>query len=382
MEVIKPLIPVSDYRLLYEKNDISNELADYLLSISYTDYLSGQSDELAIELENIDGRRYGEWYPGQGDELTFELGWLGEERRQIGVFEIVDINFQFSPGTVTITAQAVGIKNSVRTKAAHAYENMTLDKVAKQIADRQGLTLVGAIEPIALDRLTQQESDIEFLKKLADEYDYAFKIDGNKLVFHAISELSLLDSVVTFKLTDISGGQIRDQIKQVPKAVEVKSHDPATKKTVIYDVKNEGMTAKDSSVSKSTTSPDTIKTSSRSSSPEVATAKAQAELAKANRERTTGNIDLMGNPSYLSGNTITLEAGGELNGDYLIQASQHTLDRSGGWNTRLDICRIREADIVSVKAEKSGQSKTGGAKSGSKKKVVIYDVQNGRMGQK
>ncbi|MBK5142983.1 late control protein D [Budviciaceae bacterium BWR-B9] len=379
MEVIKNNVPVSDFRLLYEKKDISSELAAYLISITYTDFLSGQADELSIALENIDGRWYGEWYPGQGDELTFELGWLGEERRQIGVFEINDIDFQFSPSTVTITAQAVGIKNSVRTKTARAYEKMTLDKIAKQIADRQGLTLVGAIEPIALDRLTQQESDIEFLKKLADEYDYAFKIEGSKLIFHAISELLRLPPVATFKLTDISGGHIRDQIKQVPKAVEVKPHDPAKNKTITYDVKNGEMTAKDSSVSKSTTSADTIKTSTRSTSPEVATAKAQAELAKANRERTGGNIDLMGNPNYLSGNSIRLEAGGELNGDYLIQSAQHQLDRSGGWNTALDICRIREADIVTVKADKS---KSPSSASTPKKKVVIYDVKNGQMGKK
>lgn len=366
-------VPIADFRLFYEKKDISNELASYLSSISFNDYLSGQADELSIELENIDGRWYNEWYPGQGDELTFELNWLGQERHYVGIFEIIDIDFQFSPSTVNITAQAVGIKNSVRTKTARAYEKMTLDKVAKQIADRQGLTLIGAIEPIALDRLTQQESDIEFLKKLADEYDYAFKIDDNKLVFYAIAELSRLPSVVTFKLTDIANGNIRDQIKQTPKSVEVKSHNPAKNKTVIYDVKNEGMSAKTSSVSQTTTSSDTIKSTSRSSSPEVATAKAQAELAKKNRERTTGSIELMGNINYLSGNIITLEAGGELNGDYLILSSQHSLDRSGGWVTSLEICRIREADIVNVKAGK--------VKSASKK-VVIYDVKNEEMTKK
>lgn len=375
---IKNLAPVADYRVFYEKKDISSELAKFMTSISFADYLSGQSDELSIELENVDGRWNKEWYPGQGDELTFELGWTGEERRQMGVFEIVDINFQFSPSTVTITAQAVGIKTSVRTKTARAYEKTTLDKVAKAVADRQGLTLVGAIEPIALDRLTQQESDIEFLKKLADEYDYAFKIEGTKLIFHAISELMRQPSVASFLLTDISGGSIRDVIKQIPKAVEVKSHDPAKKKTVIYDVQNGSMTPKSSSVSKATTSPDTIKKSSRASSPEVAGAKAQAELAKANREKTTGNIDLMGNATYLSGNVLTLEAGGELNGDYLILACQHSVDRSGGWSTTLDICRIREADIVEVKADKAKSTST----TTSKKKVVIYDVQNGKMGQK
>ena len=366
-------VPISNFRLLYEKKDISSELAGYLISVTYTDFLSGQADELAIELENIDGRWYNEWYPGQGDELTFELGWSGEERRQIGVFEIDEIDFQFSPSTVTIRAQSVGIKNSVRTKIVRAYEKMTLDKVAKQIAARQSLTLVGAIEPIALDRLTQQESDIEFLKKLADEYDYAFKIDGHKLVFHPISELSLLPSIATIKLTDIENGNIRDQIKQIPKAVEIKSHNPASNKIVVYDVKNEGMTAKASSLSQSTTSSDTIKKSTRSSSPEVAGAKAQAELAKANRERTVGNISLMGKPFYLSGNIITLEAGGELNGDYLIISSQHTLDRTGGYSTSLEINRIREEDIVLIKASR---------KSTPKKNVVIYDVDNGRMDKK
>ncbi|BCU88731.1 hypothetical protein YP72344_02260 [Yersinia pseudotuberculosis] len=356
-------VPKAYFSIRYEKNEITSILSNYLITLTYTDYLSGQSDSLEIELENVDGRWMNEWYPGHGDRLSLAIGWLDDEPRDIGHFEIDEIEFRSPPSTVTIRALAAGINASVRTRETLAYEKTTLDAVANTVAQRQGLTLVGSIEPIALDRVTQQASDIEFLAQLADEYDYAFKITGSRLVFHAISELMVASPVATINVTELSDYRVRDQIKQLPKQAEVRSQNSATSKLTVYQFDNEGeIIPKASSVKKKTTSADIRKISSRSPSPEVAEAKARADIARANRERTTGAASLMGRPMLLSGNVFTLLASGLLNGDYLILSSSHRFDHSGGYITEVEYARVR-----SYEPDSSSGSKP-------KKKLTVYKV--------
>lgn len=169
------------------------------------------------------------------------------------------------------------------------------------------------------------------MSSLADEYGYAFKVTGNKLVFHAISELAKGKPVATQLLQDQANVHLRDKIKDVPKAVEVKHKDPVKKQLISYRIVNGETVAVPSSASKTTTSGDTKKSRKRSTSAEESKAKAKAELAKANRERTTGSWTAMGRPNLVSGNVVSLVAAGKLGGNYLILSSQHRMIRTGGY---------------------------------------------------
>ncbi|MFJ4141413.1 phage late control D family protein [Pseudomonas sp. NPDC089734] len=338
-------VPEARFVLNYQQRNITRDISKHLISIFYSDILSGQADSLDVELEDSDGKWLDAWYPGHGDTLTLALGWEGKPLRQLASLEIDEISFSSPPATVTIRAIAAGINTALRTTEHHAYEKTTLDAVAQTIAKRQGLNLVGSIEPIKLDRLTQQEPDLEFLRNLADEYDYAFKVTGSRLVFHAISELAKGQSVAQLVLKDLKSVRLRDQILTVPQKVSVKHKDSAKKKLISYDIKNGETVAVPSSASQATTSSDTKKSRKRAASEEVAKAKAKADLAKSNRERTTGSWALMGRPNLVSGNVVTLVAAGKLGGNYLILAAHHRINRGGGYTVDLDLCRISASSI-------------------------------------
>ena len=330
MDAITPAqVPQARFVLTYQHHNITRNVSQHLLSVSYDDYLTGQADSLAVELEDTEGKWRDQWYPGHGDSLTLSMGWEGQPLRALGRFEIDEVELNCPPSTITIHGLATGIKAALRTPSHHAYENTTLQAIAQQIATRQGLQLIGTIQPIPLDRLTQQDADLTFLRNLAAEYDYAFKVTGQRMVFHAISALAKATPVATLVLQDLSNVNLRDQIKNVPQAIEHKHKDPATKALVTYKIENNQTVAVPSSVSKTTTSGDTQKSRKRSASTEESKAKAQAELAKANRERTTGNWSAMGRPNLVSGNVVTLVAAGKLGGRYLITASQHRMTRTG-----------------------------------------------------
>ncbi|MGF6098903.1 phage late control D family protein [Pseudomonas sp. 18175] len=343
--LIPAQVPEARFVLTYQQRNITRNISLHLESLTYTDYLTGQADSLEVELEDTEGKWLGAWYPGHGDTLTLSIGWEGSPLRTLGRFEIDEVEFRCPPSTVIIHGIGTGIHSALRTTEHRAYENLTLDAVAKQIATRLGLSLVGRIEPIKLDRLTQQESDLAFLRNLAEEYDYAFKVTGNRLVFHAVSDLAKGVAVATHVLQDLANVQVRDQIKDVPKAVEVKHKDPVKKGLITYKVVNNETIAVPSSASKTTTSGDTRKSRKRSGSAEESKAKAKAELAKANRERTTGSWTSMGRPNLVSGNVVMLVAAGKLGGNYLILSAQHRMTRSGGYTADTEVCRVSAPSI-------------------------------------
>jgi len=339
-------MPRSRFTVRYAQKDVTRELSAHLLSLTYTDYLTGQSDELALELEDVDGRWRNAWYPGKGDTLSVAIGWQGQDLTPVGTFQIDEIEFAGGPNTVCIRALAASIGQRLRTIEHAAYENTTLDAVASRIAARHGLELTGKIEPIALERLTQSESDGVFLTKLAGDYDYAFKVVGNRLVFHAITDLMASTPIASVNVADFAPGwRITDQIKEVPKSASVKSHDPQTNKLVSYSVQNDGtVSASPASVSQATTSADAIKRASHTSSLAQADAKARCELARANREQTQGAASLQGRPRLVAGSVLALTGAGRLNGNYLVQTSRHSLTRSGGYVTDIEFCRVRDAE--------------------------------------
>lgn len=346
MDALTPQqVPEARFVLTYQQRNITRDISQHLLSLTYSDYLSGQADSLDIELEDTDGKWLGAWYPGHGDTLTLSIGWHGQALRALGSFEIDEIELNCPPSTISVRALGAGIKAALRTTEHKAYENTTLDAVAKQIAARQGLQLIGRIEPIKLDRLTQQDTDLTFLRNLADDYDYAFKVTGNRLVFHAIGELAKALPVATLVLKDLGGVRLRDQITVVPKGIEAKHKDPAKKQLVTYTIINGETVAVPSSASATTTSGDTQKQRKRAASADVAKAKAKADLAKANRQRTTGSWTAMGQPNLVSGNVVTLVAAGQLGGNYLITAATHRVTRSGGYTVSKSVCRLSTPSI-------------------------------------
>jgi phage protein D len=345
-------IPHPIFVTIYDKKNITADITPYVLTVSYTDYLSGQSDEIAIELEDTDGRWLNAWYPGKGDSLTLKIGYEGQPLLSCGSFEIDEIEHAFPPSRVSIKALSTGIKKSIRTRTGRAYENTTLASIAAQIAKRNKLTLTGKIRDIAIDRVTQyQEADVAFLTRLARAYGYAFKIVGSKLVFTEQAALRDGQAVTKIALSDVSSVRLRDKIKDIYNEAKVTHHDPKTKKLIVYGVKD-GELAQVGTATSSTnkkpsgqsTSGDTLKVTTRAGSKAAAQIKAKAALDDANKEQTTGSITLIGNPLLVAGNTLMLDNSfGKLKGKYLIESASHRIERSSGYTTELEIKRVAAA---------------------------------------
>lgn len=372
-------VPHPMFVLSYEQKNITSDITPYVRSVTYTDYLSGQSDEVEVELEDTDGRWVRAWYPGKGDRLTLKIGYEGEPLLPCGVFEIDEIEFSQPPAVVSIRGLATGVNTTVRTRKSGAYENTTLAAIAQRVAKRNKLTLTGRIRQIQIDRVTQyQERDVEFLKRLANEYGYAFKIVGRKLVFTELENLRETDAVKTITATDVISIRMRDKIKDVYKEAKVKYHDPKAKKLVVYSLKADQAAGGTSGKS---ASGDTLKLATRSGSKGAAQAKAKAAMDKANLQQTTGTLTIPGTPKLVAGSTFDLVDCGKLTGKYLADSARHRLERGGGYTTELEVKRA-SLEVSKSKSKAAAKSKTKKAPAKKPgKTLVVYGVKSdGQVG--
>ena len=328
-------VQTPDFSLFYEKTNITADIEPSLLELTYTDYLEGQSDELSVQFEDINGKWIRQWFPTQGDKLKAAIGYQGEPLVEIGAFEIDEVEYSYHPSSITLRALSTGISKANRTLKPKAYENTTLAQVVAAVANRLKLKVVGKIRHIPIQRITQyQERDVEFLARLAREYHHSFKIVGNQLVFTDKDELGQSEPVVVLDESECISLRLRDRIKDTAKQVEIKGFNTSGKKVVKKSKKATALRSKMKQAQAA--SGDTLKITTRGESQEQIDARGDAALSEQNEDQSAGDITLIGNPKLVAGSTIWLKNLGVFSGKYLIKQSRHTFNKQG-YTTSIEV---------------------------------------------
>ena len=341
-------VTMPDYVIKYEGKDITGDLKYCLLSISYTDYLGGQSDELQLEFEDVDGRWIRAWYPEQGDALSLSVGDQFTGMVSWGSFEIAEIEYDHPPSVVSIKALSTGITRANRTLQPKAYEKTTLAKIVRTIAERLKLSVTGTVADIQIERITQyQESDVEFLARLAREYGHTFKIVDKTLVFHANVELAKQEPVAVLNPADIKRIRVRDLIKGVPDEAVVTGYDAKNKQKRQSRRKAKPRRPN----SKRPTTKDTLHiVANRGESDQQMAARADAALNDAQQSQVAGTIELVGNAKLVSGQVVQLKGFGKFSGKYLVKRAHHDIKKSSGYGAELE---VKMVEYVPDEAEKT-----------------------------
>lgn len=332
-------IQTPTFELFYGKHQITHYIKPTLLSLTYTDNLSDQSDELQITFEDQERKWIGAWFPTQGDNIKVQLGYLGEPLVALGAFELDEIEWQHSKtsgSVVSLKALSTGISKANRTLKPKAYENTTLANIVRKVAKNLKLKVTGTVANIPIKRVTQyQERDVEFLTRLAHEYHHSFKIVGNTLVFTTMESLEQRSPVKTLDLTQVISVRLRDRIKEAVKKVEVSGFNNKKKKTLKQTKKRKSKrpTKKQAKASNG----DTLKIITRGESQAQIDARADAALAEHTDDQQAGNLTVIGDPKLVAGNTILLTGFGFFSGKYMIKSARHNYARQQGYTTDLEI---------------------------------------------
>ncbi|MCH5442860.1 phage protein D [Salmonella enterica subsp. enterica serovar Muenchen] len=334
-------VPQPAYRLVYNQKDITHDVSVYVTSVSYTDKLSGESDEIQVDLEDSEGRWRDAWYPGKGDTLTLQMGYAGEPLRECGTFSIDEIELSGPPDSVSLRGLATSVTVAMRTKVSRGFENTTLAAIAQRIAGKHHLQLQGQIEPLTLDRVTQyDETDLGFLKRLARDYGYLVKVTHTHVIFSSLDKLRDAASAFTFARRDISRYSIRDTINRIYKGAKHRSQNSRTRRVLTYKADG-GETSEAVKVSARgrTTGADTLTLSGRAGNQGVAERRTRAALSLKNQYQKVATLSMAGNIRLRAGYSITLTGFGASDGKWLTGSVRHSMTRSGGYTMDVEVAR-------------------------------------------
>lgn len=334
----------------YDGKDISSDLEPYLKSISYTDNMSGEADDLQITLMDKDGLWQSSWLPEKGATLdvTFVLhnwdGSAGAVSSHVGLFEIDEITCQGNPSEVQIKAISVPDDNNLRgSEHTRSWEKAELKRIANDVAVGAGLELAYDVEyNPKVDRVEQtEESDLGFLLKLCKDHGLALKICNKQVVvfdeadyekaepFYTIIKpyQGMTSSIGGATITAIQSWNLKSKIRDIYKACHVKYQQGKTKQTLEATFKDPQKES--GKVLEINEQVDTIADAERL---------AKKKLREKNCDEFTGNFSILGNIGLLAAVNVSLSGYGRFDGKYIITRATHSAG-SGGYNTDIEVRR-------------------------------------------
>ena len=346
--------------VLYDGADISEGLEPYLLGVTYTDHRGGKADEVTISLEDRDELWRGDWLPGVGATLTVRIhadDWgEGEGSLLCGTFTLDKLSLAGPPSTVQLSGVSVPTGLAARkTKRSRAWEQVTLRRVAEDVADSAGLSLVWDVDddelPGVLDRVDQQgETDLAFLARLCRDYRLELKVHDGQLVVWDVTAYEGKDAVTTYTLGEsrVLSWQLDVKAYMYTPKVKVQYRDPWLG-DVQQATRDEAQALRGQSVddplglddegmrqSFDDEAAEVIRQRARSQA--EAEAKAKAALLRRQEHTVEGSLEVVGDVRLVAANPIALSGWGKLDGRYLLDRAVHTLG-GGGYTVRAQIKR-------------------------------------------
>lgn len=330
------------YRVVANSRDITQAIAERLISLRCTDETGIQSDVLEIVLADNDPRKPID-VPASGAELELFIGYDGKLQR-VGMFVFDELEMAGWPGEMVIRARAAiydaskGGKSQLQTQKTRSWPKETkLGDMVSKMAKEHGLqpAISGSLAAIALPAIAQtDESDLHFLTRVAKRYDAMVKPAGGKLVVAKRGETKTLGGAplpkITLKPQEVSrwrvvqskretAGQVVaywHAVKQARRhSVQVGSGEPVTRLKMYYPTQ------------------------------EMALAAARAELDRRARANRTLSLTLPGRETLLAESPLTLIGFRDgVDGEWIITRVEHAFD-SGGY-------------VCNVEAETPNSNKT------------------------
>ena len=223
--------------VIFNKVDISDEIAHSISSLNYTDNSKNAIDDLEIELENLDYRWLKEWYP---DENTQLLVGIHEELENetnfldLGTFYVDEPTFE--DHKLTLKCLALPLDQNIRDqKNSVAWEKVTLKELVMQIANKHEMNAELYAENVFFERLDQsKETDLAFINRVVKEIGLNMKVSDDKIIIFDDEEMEKNDTIEVFNIKDyrIRSFSLKKKNKEIYDKVEVSYYDPDKKKVV------------------------------------------------------------------------------------------------------------------------------------------------------
>lgn len=332
----------------YNGKSITEDITPYLISLSYTDGMSGYADDLSLTLEDRKGIWTSDWFPDRGATLDVALAARNWEKEgiitmDVGLFSIDSIDGSSPPSQVTLKAVSIPGNNELRgVDRTRSWEKAELKTIANDVATGAGLELTYETEenPV-LDRAEQTEqSDLSFLLKLCEDNGLALKIYKNQVVIFDEIEYEKVEPTITIVkpgatyekkegmhyVTNITGYRLHAITRDIYKACHVQCNDS-----------DSGSNIEATFTDPNKTDGKTLEVKEQVKTIPEAEKLAKKKLREKNKEEWTMTIDTMGDFYLVAAMTVTVTGFGKFDGKYIITEAKH--DLGSGYTTSIELRR-------------------------------------------
>lgn len=197
------------YRIQAGAIEITPKLENRLTAVTVTDEPGLKSDTVTIELDDSDNHFA---IPPRKQELKVWLGYKDSGLEFVGVYSVTKVGWKSKPTTLTITATAARLTESIRAPRTRAWSDVTFATMMAKIAAEHGYEarVAPSLENVRFTHLSQtQESDQNLLTRLARDHNAVFKPAGGYLLLMPRGEEKTVKGKllppITIRPTDISG---------------------------------------------------------------------------------------------------------------------------------------------------------------------------------
>lgn len=227
------------HRIVADGVDVTNLINDRLLLARTIDKPGVDSDDFELRLDDRDGALA---LPKRGANIAVYLGWAEDKLTLLGRYTVDEVEFSGPPDTIVIRSKSSDTRSAAKTTRSGSWEGVSLTSIVADVAKRNGWEPECPVETI-VERADQMgESDLNYINRLAKQYDCTAKVaDGKLLVLPRNAGKSasgkVLSAVVINK-KDVSRYQFRFGDDSVKKAARVAYQD-SKGELVTLEVDNE-----------------------------------------------------------------------------------------------------------------------------------------------
>jgi len=175
------------YRLTVGGKDITPTINARLISLRLDETRGDEADQLELVLSDHDGQLD---IPRKGVTLALQLGWVGADLVNKGSFTVDEAEHSGAPDVLTLRARSADLSRSLSGRRDQSWHDLTLGQIVTTLAQRNGLR--ARIEPALASKIVAHidqtnESDLNFLTRLAKRYDAAATVKLGRLIFLPIA---------------------------------------------------------------------------------------------------------------------------------------------------------------------------------------------------
>lgn len=325
-------------KAIYEGKDITADVSAFFKAFSFTDVLSGEADSASVTLHDLPELWIGDWMPERGATMELSIllsNWDAPNDTQempLGKFELDEIENFMPPREAKIKLVSVPNNANIRSvQKTRSWEKVRLSKILKDVADGAGMKyFYDTKDDPLLERAEQsEETDLQFLMKLAKDAGLALKVTDEKIVIFDEADYEKKAAVMTLTKGEsaIDSFSARATIRNIYKACHVKYQHQEKDEFIEYTFtapgKKEGQT---------------LEVNEKAETLEEAEKLAKKRLREKNREEVTVSISTPGDFALSAGNTLTLSGFHFYDGKYIITRAGHEIG-TGGYTAKIDLRR-------------------------------------------